>query len=152
MSAISQEWELTEVAKGVQLFVSDSALRRGGTPERIRVERDIALRGLVVTLEKAFFGEVVEDQHIEFPSTWWDAVKQRWFPQWLQRKFRVRMTIYEFSVANIATRLTLPADVDPLITVRKYSNREEMHPPATRRLTRPPAPADHANPVDSAGQ
>lgn len=27
--------------------------------------------------------------HARWPETWWDAFKERWFPQWLLRRFPV---------------------------------------------------------------
>jgi len=29
--------------------------------------------------------------HREWPATWWDALKERWFPKWLTRRFPVEM-------------------------------------------------------------
>jgi hypothetical protein len=34
--------------------------------------------------------EEVIDIHEQFPLTWWDAVKERWFPAWALRRWPVR--------------------------------------------------------------
>jgi hypothetical protein len=36
-------------------------------------------------------GEVVETH--KYPTTWWDAVKARFFPQWLLRRLPVQWTV-----------------------------------------------------------
>jgi hypothetical protein len=33
-----------------------------------------------------------EERH-EYPTTWWDAVKQRWFPKWALRRWPVSVTV-----------------------------------------------------------
>lgn len=32
---------------------------------------------------------IVIDEHHEWPSTWWDAFKHRWFPKWALRRWPV---------------------------------------------------------------
>ena len=51
---------------------------------------------VVVRLQASVLGETVPEVDVKFPVTWWDAVKDRWFPKWSLRWFPVeyrRITI-----------------------------------------------------------
>lgn len=37
------------------------------------------------------FGEVRQEVEVQYPSTWWDALKARFFPEWLRRRYPPRL-------------------------------------------------------------
>lgn len=38
--------------------------------------------------------EIIE-HHAEWPATWWQHFKQRWFPAWLKKRFPVKMERFD---------------------------------------------------------
>lgn len=42
---------------------------------------------MVMQLCATLYGRRNEGQEIRYPATWWDAVKLRWFPAWLLRRY-----------------------------------------------------------------
>jgi hypothetical protein len=44
---------------------------------------------MIIRLSAQILGETVPEVDVTFPVTWWDAVKDRWFPRWSLRWFPV---------------------------------------------------------------
>lgn len=55
--------------------------------------RDEALRHLVLQLQGHVWAEAPKSIRAEYPSTWWDAFKERWFPAWALEAYPVNYTI-----------------------------------------------------------
>ncbi|KKN24102.1 hypothetical protein LCGC14_0898220 [marine sediment metagenome] len=53
---------------------------------------DLQLEELVVDVEMRVLGKTVEEVHCEWPTDWWQAVKQRFAPRWFLRRYPVGMT------------------------------------------------------------
>jgi hypothetical protein len=47
------------------------------------------MEGVVLQLRAFVLGETVPEVDVTYPSTWWDAVKDRWFPSWSRQWFPV---------------------------------------------------------------
>ena len=56
---------------------------------------------LVNQLTALFASEPQDAQRVEWPATWWQHFKQRFFPAWLRAKFPVRMERREFTVKTL---------------------------------------------------
>lgn len=53
------------------------------------------------------------DVERQFPATWWEAVKERWFPGWLEGLFPVkyeRISIHEHIYGAVCPHLLVPHD------------------------------------------
>jgi hypothetical protein len=74
------------VLRRVQFYV-----RTHLSPEICTVDAhlDHLSRSMVVRLKAAIYGETVPEVDVKFPVTWWDAVKDRWFPEWSRRWFPI---------------------------------------------------------------
>jgi hypothetical protein len=47
--------------------------------------------GYVCRLHAHIWGTVENEEHYEWPATWWDAVKLRFFPKWALKRWPVLM-------------------------------------------------------------
>jgi hypothetical protein len=56
-------------------------------------ERAFDFDGYMMRLCAYVWGTVDSEERHEFPATWWDAVKQRWFPKWALRRWPVNLTV-----------------------------------------------------------
>jgi len=54
---------------------------------------------------------VVVDRKLTFPTTWWDAVKERFLPEWLKARVRISHTTVEVKVAELATKWRVPEEL-----------------------------------------
>ena len=59
---------------------------------RIREESD----DFVLRMHSMLAGQNILDEEIRFPADWWEAVKMRWMPKWMRRRWPVRFTRYSF--------------------------------------------------------
>lgn len=51
---------------------------------------------------------------VQYPETWWDAVKERWFPDWLKKWYPVeylRVKIDETKYGPVVVGLPVPDDL-----------------------------------------
>lgn len=63
------------------------------TVYKFDVLRDHMLPNLVLSLQR-FVAKIGLDE-ISHPSTWWDAFKERWFPEWAKKRWPVQYKTYE---------------------------------------------------------
>ena len=56
-------------------------------------EYDPILRGMFLKLTTKVLGETIDV--IEFPATWWDAFKERWFFNWAKKRWPITRRRYE---------------------------------------------------------
>lgn len=47
------------------------------------------------------YGESGTPQTITYPATWWDAVKERWFPGWLVSRYPVAYKEHEITLKTL---------------------------------------------------
>lgn len=74
----------------------------------------------------AYLGEHrVMDRKETFPTTRWDAVKDRFFPVWLRRYFPIRYTTIEVRVGELATKWKLPENFGPW-QIMRWDRREDL--------------------------
>jgi hypothetical protein len=56
------------------------------------------------------------------PVTWWDAVKDRWFPEWLKKYYPVNMRRISINKATTFPTITLPEKYgQPIVIVSNSS-------------------------------
>ncbi len=62
---------------------------------------------------------------IRRPEDWWQAVKHRWFPQWLQRRSPVRWRLTTFDPSIYYPLIKLP-DQRNYLHIQRYDRTEEL--------------------------
>ncbi len=63
--------------------------------------RDIRLQHTIETLSWSLLGKRIEK--IKYPSTWWDAFKDRWYPKFLKKRFPINWE--HFRLYNICPHI-----------------------------------------------
>ena len=58
---------------------------------RVDVEHAPEYGALALQMSGFVWGQELEAHIFSYPETWWDAFKDRWFPNWLERRFPARM-------------------------------------------------------------
>lgn len=66
--------------------VSDLA----GVETAIEIWRDIPSKSTIIELRATLLGQRHHVAEFKWPATWWDAVKLRFYPRWLLRRYPVR--------------------------------------------------------------
>ena len=67
--------------------------------------------GTIVQMFRSYvLGMGTEKVGCEWPATWWQHLKQRWFPRWALRRWPVRLAKREFTVyKKVCPHLGVPA-------------------------------------------
>lgn len=55
-------------------------------PAKIR----LSLEECAATIRQDIFGKQLEKVDVKYPADWWQAVKDRWFPEWAKRRWPVQ--------------------------------------------------------------
>ena len=58
-------------------------------------------------------GELRIQHYIRYPKDWWEAVKERWFPVWLIKKFPVQYTVIDIDYPRykaVCPHIDVPKD------------------------------------------
>lgn len=102
---------LEKVSIAAQASISYAAVRRA----KAETLADPFARQLVVSIETYMYGNQIHRQvtgHVEFPASWWQAVKAAFFPDWLRRHYPVRYERRETSVSftHVCPHLDLAVD------------------------------------------
>lgn len=71
------------------------------------------LDGLEARMIAYLAEHVVIDKTVTFPSTWWDALKDRFLPTCLKRFIGVSYTTIEVKVAELASKWRVPENMGP---------------------------------------
>lgn len=78
-----------------------------GFESRVDVVNDI-YDHLVFRLHVYVFGEDLGIKEISYPANWWEAFKDRWFPDWLKHRFPVRFQTERWCAKSLYPHLKRP--------------------------------------------
>ena len=62
---------------------------------------DFICNRLTLIIRGYIWGESGKTQTIRYPATWWDAVKERWFPIWLLSRYPATYREHEISLKTL---------------------------------------------------
>ena len=67
---------------------------------------------IVFQIKNYFWGEKSPELIIEYPLNWWQAFKQRWFPQWALKRWPVILKVHHLNVLTIYPdlKISLPKE------------------------------------------
>lgn len=83
-----------------------------GAAARLEISVNAMGEAFAVTIFD-FLGQRTDDRVFEWPATWWDAFKIRWFPDWLRYKLGVRMRRIRVRAIALCPQLNLGQFVPP---------------------------------------
>ncbi len=80
-------------------------------------------REVVANFKLAIFGSTLKTETVEYPKTWWDAFKQRWYPVWLLDKYPADIVKVTFSAEELYPYLkfSLP-EGQPVLRISKMTS------------------------------
>ena len=93
------EIELEKIKIAIAESVSNELL--GVAVECKDIADDFIKNRMTLLVHGYIWGESGKTQTIRYPATWWDAVKERWFPQWLLARYPVTYREHEISLKTL---------------------------------------------------
>ncbi len=77
---------------------------------RMEIKENPWLNSITMSMHQRVFGEQVLQRTIKWPDTWWDAFKDRWFPDWLKDRYPVTWRMYDFDARFLYPSINHPDD------------------------------------------
>lgn len=80
-------------------------------PENLKIDSylDATMDSLVIRLNASIAGESLTKFYKVYPSNWWEAVKDRFLPNWYKRRFfPVQYDVIDIEVAAMYPKYVLP--------------------------------------------
>lgn len=81
---------------------------------RSEVNLDRLMRAMVVNIRAEIYGKQLRHEEIKYPLTWWDALKERWYPKWLLRKYPAKYKTIVLDIKELYPEISAP-DRNPII-------------------------------------
>lgn len=100
-------------------YVYSYLTEKGMHPQKMRAEIcDNYTNSLAHSIYISFLGNTLEDLYIEYPTTWWDAFKDRWFSSCMRKRWPIHYTTHEYKVTEVypTFKFKMP-DNNPIIQV-----------------------------------
>lgn len=66
--------------------------------------------GVITQLLLSVMGQHVEMIKVEYPRDWWQAFKERWFPNWWLRRWPAEMTYRTLAADVVYPKIELPRE------------------------------------------
>ena len=85
---------------------------------------------LCFMLRQKIWGKKVEEVNIQYPRDWWQAVKERFAPKWLKRRWPIEYSLTKIDITAFYPKLAFsaldsPGVIIPRILDRGYADIEE---------------------------
>ncbi len=80
------------------------------TEPEISVFTDDMTHSLTFRLEQWIASQELKRVEAHYPADWWQAFKERWFPEWARRKWPVRYTYLELVAEALYPDIALPKE------------------------------------------
>lgn len=92
---------------------------------KVQMYEDIARRTVVIQMKGYLWGKTLEKFDIEYPLDWWQAVKKRFAPAWVLRRWPVKQETNQISlVAYWPTIRHLVPDHTPRLVLSVFGRSE----------------------------
>lgn len=92
--------------------VSERMLDLFAIPAKVDISEHVNFMAddMLVRVRQDILGSKLEDVHISYPATLWDAIKDRFFPQWMLKRRPVKYKHHDIVVRELHPRLSLPEE------------------------------------------
>lgn len=113
--------DLEKLTLGVQGALSQEFV----FDHKLEFIQQVTADAIVYQFRAHLWSESVGPTNVRYPRDWWQALKERWFPQWLKKRYPV-----EYEVRNLDWRAVYP-DFAPSVegqrcTVHKVKDWTEI--------------------------
>ena len=73
----------------------------------IEFEDNWIIQAIVAEIRGAVWAEKLETKEVRYPSDWWQAFKEQYFPTWAKERWPVRYEVVRFDVKALYPHLRL---------------------------------------------
>jgi hypothetical protein len=94
-----------------------------GEPPRIDIQEHTRFMAdqAIMTIRQNIWGLEVQRQECKWPADWWQAFKERWYPEWAKKRWPVRYEQYVITARELYPQVSLPPDrYNAVIAIDKH--------------------------------
>lgn len=84
----TRDFNVHLIKRAVELSLSEYHLEDYGFDLQVQY----AIEGARMLMSAFMHGSLIEECVVRYPSDWWQACKERWFPAWLTHRYPVKYT------------------------------------------------------------
>jgi hypothetical protein len=102
--------ELEKIKFVAMQYISDEFANEFAISPQVEVTNGLSwmLEKTVIRIRQDIFGRQLDKVEIRYPSDWWQAFKQRWFPEWLLKRYPVIEEIKIVDILALYPDINLP--------------------------------------------
>lgn len=98
------------ILEQVPLAMCSTLTKFGMATDDIEVQAEWLGESLAVRIKDYILAQTLEEHKARYPSDWWQAFRERWFPRWALRRWPVRHTTVELKAQALYPSLVLPKE------------------------------------------
>lgn len=87
-------------------MISHEEARLGQFPIEHWVRESV--HGFELRLRTIMAGTPMKTQTVRYPSNWWQALKDRWLPNWAKARWPVKFTTHELKATRLLSDVPVP--------------------------------------------
>lgn len=84
----------------------------------VMIRRGWMLDEVVLEIRQHVYGRKAKEIEAQYPTTWWDAVKERFAPEWFKRCWPVRYTHIKLTARELYPHIAMP-ERSPVLSLTK---------------------------------
>jgi hypothetical protein len=104
-------------------YISEELAEYFSMPPKLDIGRDVSFvyDNLVLRLVQEVYGRQVERVDVRYPSDWWQAFKERWFPAWAKKRWPVHYKTTALEAKELYPKLAVAIpDQEPILTLHRW--------------------------------
>lgn len=93
-----------------------------GEPPEVRISLDAAgfmADEIAVQLVQKVWGREIQRRKCKWPADWWQAFKERWYPDWAIDRWPIRYEEYVITARELAPLMRIPHEYKGVIAIEK---------------------------------
>ena len=127
MNESVQEVKLDKMKMVAITMIEEELGKHFAIPARCATSTNQAFAHQTVVLRvvQEILGHIVECQEVRHPANWWEAVKQRFMPEWIKRRWPVKETVVTLTARELYPSIAMP-DQHCIIDISKSIRAEKV--------------------------
>ncbi len=89
----------------------------GETPD-IDAQEEYVYENILLRVKQCVWGREMQRQECRWPSNWWQAFKERWFPAWALKRWPVQYMAYVLRARELYPDVAMPHR-SPVVVIDK---------------------------------
>lgn len=118
---------LKQMTFAVQMHISEKLAKDFAIAPSVTAMYDWRLGGVALQIHQCIYGRKVKEIEAKYPTTWWDAVKERFAPEWFKRRWPVCYTHIKLTARELYPHIAMPERSPVMNLMKLIDGFEDEH-------------------------